>query len=212
MGQNRERVWYYWRRLQAENGINSRRISTRKRKGKKPQQPKQEVPNADGETPVAATHNESTPAEPRPKKRKEDPKLHMLKEAFAILKSAYVPQEVRKETHPEVASSVAFIGEKMKSYSTATKNMVQQEIFQILVRVDQGYYEGPPGHPQYSGDYPAPTPNYYHQPVRSIPTGLLPHTTPIPSTSTSTPQHVSLDEYLSSPGSEMSEVNIEELI
>ncbi|KAK4875800.1 hypothetical protein RN001_012222 [Aquatica leii] len=133
---------------------------------------KQEVPLTDAETSVVPTHNESTSAnEPRPKNKKKDLKLQMSKEAFGILKSTSGAQEDCKENYPEVASFVAFIGKKLKNDSTITTKVMQQEMFQILARADQEYYKHPPGLPQYSGGYPTLIFSYYHQPVRSIPTG-----------------------------------------
>ncbi|VVC88876.1 unnamed protein product [Leptidea sinapis] len=88
----------------------------------------------------------TTSLETSNKKLKADPKLQMLKEAFGILKhTANKPQQ-----DMELKSFFGFIQEKMKYFSRDTKNAIQQEIFQIVMRADQGYYNTMPNY-GYSG-------------------------------------------------------------
>lgn len=43
-----------------------------------------------------------------------------------------------------------FIQEKIKNYSRDTKNTIQHEIFQIIMRADQGYYNSMQNYSYYS--------------------------------------------------------------
>lgn len=84
--------------------------------------------------------------EPPNKKLKSDRKLQMLKEAFGILKNtANKPQQ-----DMELKSFFDFIQEKMKNYSRDKKNTIQHEIFQIIMRADQGYYNSMQNYGYYS--------------------------------------------------------------
>ena len=86
-----------------------------------------------------------TSPEPNRKKLKQDPKLQMLKEAFGILKNT-----ANKPHDTELRSFFDFIQEKMKNYTKDTKNAIQHEIFQIIMRADQGYYNSIQNYGYYS--------------------------------------------------------------
>lgn len=45
------------------------------------------------------------------------------------------------ERDEEIKSFTSFIGTKMKKYSDATKNAVQQAICEVIFKADQNYYE-----------------------------------------------------------------------
>ncbi|XP_066991937.2 uncharacterized protein [Anabrus simplex] len=83
--------------------------------------------------------------EPATKKVKTDPNLQMLKEAFGILQASANrhPSPLSANDNPELRSFSDFILAKMKTYSLRTKNAVQREIFQIIFRADEGFYDDP---------------------------------------------------------------------
>ncbi|XP_077302074.1 uncharacterized protein LOC143922619 [Arctopsyche grandis] len=83
--------------------------------------------------------NNLTTAGPQRKKLKPDPKLQLIKDAFCVLKTA--SNSSKNEQDLELRSYFDFIIEKMKNYSRTTKNSVQNEIFQIIMRADQGSYD-----------------------------------------------------------------------
>lgn len=132
----------------------------------------------------------------------------MLKEAFCILKTATdkPPPTQMNEQNPELRSFFDFIIEKMKNYNNQTKNSVQHEIFQIIVRADQGYYDVPEG--------------YYSQSANnSVQEGPCKSSIATTSTSTSLTQanspsssahDFSTENYFSSPASAYSDVDLEE--
>lgn len=84
--------------------------------------------------------------EPPNKKLKSDPKLQMLKEAFGTLKNT----TNKPQQDMELKFFFDFIQEKLKNYSRDTKNTIQHEIFQIIMRADQGYYNSMQNYGHYS--------------------------------------------------------------
>ncbi|XP_023716566.1 uncharacterized protein LOC111869341 [Cryptotermes secundus] len=94
-----------------------------------------------------------TQHEPAPKKLKRDPKLQLLKEAFGILQAAAnrLPLPQSADDNPELRLFLDFILAKMKNYSTQTRNLIQGDIFQIIFRADQGFYDDPRQYGYFSG-------------------------------------------------------------
>ena len=51
------------------------------------------------------------------------------------------PSQTAAERDEEIKSFTSFIGNKMKKYTDATKNAVQQAICEVIFKADQNYYE-----------------------------------------------------------------------
>lgn len=95
-----------------------------------------------------------TNASPRPPiKRKYDPKLAMLKDAFGILKSA----STKSNQDDEIGTFCKFLESKLRSYDHRTKNLVQQRLCDIVFKADAGYFSN---NQQY-GYYTSQPHNYY---------------------------------------------------
>ncbi|GBP97692.1 hypothetical protein EVAR_65931_1 [Eumeta japonica] len=117
--------------------------------------PRQGLTTQDTANSEATTNNQnpdigSASEIPPPKKAKQDIKLKMLKKAFGILKESVNKPPATNENDRELQSFFNFIIKKMKKYSAHTKTTVQQEIFQIISRADQGYYDNATQYGYYS--------------------------------------------------------------
>lgn len=111
-----------------------------------------------------ANTEEYTTSQPPRKRSKPDEKLQMLKEAFGILKSSAQKSEFTPpppQENPELRSFCDFIFQKLKYLDQHAINVVQQDILQVIFRVNQGYY----GSAQQYGNLSQPT--FYQQTYNS---------------------------------------------
>ncbi|PZC80391.1 hypothetical protein B5X24_HaOG214693 [Helicoverpa armigera] len=72
-------------------------------------------------------------------KKSTDDKI--VTEALQVLKTATEKLTDTSKLSQEVHSFINFIGAKMESYSRSTKNMVQQAIFDVIMKADSGHYD-----------------------------------------------------------------------
>ncbi|XP_069680489.1 uncharacterized protein [Periplaneta americana] len=100
------------------------------------------VGDSSGEITVEDTQTSHSFIREVPKKKvKQEPKEEIiLKDIVGIIKSA-TTRHTDEEECDEIKSFCNFIQQKMKKYTTHTKNLVQQEICQVVFRADQGFYE-----------------------------------------------------------------------
>ncbi|CAK1592552.1 unnamed protein product [Parnassius mnemosyne] len=99
--------------------------------------------------PPSPTNTSPTP----PKKRKYDPKLAMLKDAFGILKLA----STKSNQDDVIGTFCKFLENKLRSYDHRTKNLVQQRLCDIVFKADAEYFSN---NEQY-GYYTSQSQNYY---------------------------------------------------